>query len=167
LFIDGASINNESFSKRHSDIFETPWFSDLKNELNHFSRIAARLSVLSSLCSESSRSLRCVKRIGNRKYLIRACLLWRTYTVPVLIRKIPKHDAVKQKEIGLSCTGRLYDGNKKDRWKTACNQFQTGYDQIFCLWICQFNRFRPNFIFGSFKNSLIIPNLWVLQKFWT
>jgi hypothetical protein len=24
LFIDGASINNESFSKRHSDIFETP-----------------------------------------------------------------------------------------------------------------------------------------------
>ncbi len=27
----------------------------------------------------------------------------------------PKHDAVKQKEMGLSCAGRLYVGNKKDR----------------------------------------------------
>ncbi len=27
-------------------------------------------------------------------------------------QKIPKHDAVKQKEIGLSCTGSDYDGNK-------------------------------------------------------
>jgi len=26
---------------------------------------------------------------------------------------------------------------------------------------------HPNFIFVSFKNSLLIPNLWVLQKFWT
>ncbi len=28
-----ASINNENFSNRYSDIFETPRFPDLKNEL--------------------------------------------------------------------------------------------------------------------------------------
>jgi len=42
-------------------------------------------------------------------------LLRRAYTVSVLIQKVPKHDAVKQKEIGLSFSGSVYDGNKKDR----------------------------------------------------
>jgi hypothetical protein len=40
----------------------------------------------------------------------------------VLFQTIPKHDAVKQKEMGLTCTQRLSDGNKKARRKIAEKQ---------------------------------------------
>jgi hypothetical protein len=40
----------------------------------------------------------------------------------VLIQKIPKHDAVKQKDMALSCTRRLADGNKKTQRKIAEKQ---------------------------------------------
>ena len=104
-----ASNNNESFDERHSDVSGIPWFPGLQNELDHFWRIAARLSVLSSLCRGPSRLLHC----GNRTYSIRGIIDEKDGYYSCGDTKKLKTWCSQTKWSGTTLDGCLYDRNKK------------------------------------------------------